>query len=107
MMTAGLHIVLLAFAIVGYAGTGASLAVARARFVNDGERDIGMFGVAGMLFMFGALCTLVGSGIAGVLALGGVALWVGYVVTAQRLGLFTVETGLFEHEHEHEPRQTT
>jgi threonine/homoserine efflux transporter RhtA len=107
MMTAGLHMVLLVFATVGFAGAGASLAVARTRHMNDGERDAGMLGVAGMLFMFGALCTAVGSGLIGVIAFGGVAVWVGYVVTAQRLGLFEIDTIPREEAHAKEPRQTT
>jgi threonine/homoserine efflux transporter RhtA len=107
MMTAGLQLVLLAFAMIGFAGTGASLAVARSRHMTDGERDAGMLGVAGMLFLFGALCTAVSSGLVGVIAFGGVALWVGYVVTAQRLGVFEIETGWFEEAPAEEPRQTT
>jgi len=107
MMTAGLQMVLLMFALVGFAGAGASLAVARSRQVSEGEYDTGMLGVAGMLLVFGMLCTAVGSGLLGVLAFGGVTLWAGYVVTAQRVGLFTIETGWLEEAHETEPRQTT
>lgn len=106
MMTAGLQLVLLVFAVIGFAGTGASLAVARGRYVKDGERDAGMIGVAVMMFVFGSLCTMVGSGILGVVAFGGVMLWVGYVVTAQRVGLFRIETGWLEESHAAEPRQT-
>jgi threonine/homoserine efflux transporter RhtA len=107
MMTAGLHLVLLMFALIGFAGAGASLAVARTRQVADGEHDTGMLGVAGMLFVFGTLCTVVGSGLVGVFAFGGVTLWAGYVVTAQRVGLFHIETGWLEEARETEPRQTT
>lgn len=107
MMTAGLQVVLLVFAVIGFAGTGASLAVARARHVNEGERDPGMLGVAAMLFVFGALCTAVGSGLVGVVAFGGVMLWVGYVVAAQRVGLFRIETGWMEEHIPAEPRQRT
>jgi threonine/homoserine efflux transporter RhtA len=107
MMTAGLQVVLLMFALVGFAGGGASLAVARSRQVSEGEYDTGMLGVAGMLLVFGALCAAVGSGLLGVLAFGGVALWAGYVVTAQRVGLFRIETGWLEEARETEPRQTT
>jgi hypothetical protein len=53
MMTAGLQIILLMFALVGFAGTGASMAVANSRRKVDGERDAGMLGVAAMLFIFG------------------------------------------------------
>ena len=107
MMTAGLQLVLLVFAVIGFAGTGAALAVARARHVNDGEYDAGMIGVAVMMFVFGSLCTAVGSGLLGVIAFGGVMLWVGYVVTAQRVGLFRIETGWLEEACQAEPRQRT
>nr|PZN89137.1 MAG: hypothetical protein DIU52_14990 [bacterium] len=87
----GLRIVLLIFALVGYGGAGASLAVVRYRRLSEGERDVGMIAVAVMLFAFGALCTLVGVGSAGILAFGGVALWASYVLMAQHMGLFTIE----------------
>jgi threonine/homoserine efflux transporter RhtA len=106
MMTAGLQLVLLGFATVGFAGTGASLAVAQGRRRVDGDRDAGMLGVAAMLFVFGTLCTVAGSGLVGVLAFGGVVVWVGYVVTAQRVGLFQIETGWPEERAPAEPRQT-
>jgi hypothetical protein len=86
-----LRIVLLVFALIGFVGTGASLAVGRYRHLMDGERDLGMLGVACMLFVFGALCTVVGSGLVGVLAFGGIALWASYVLMAQHLGIFRVE----------------
>jgi threonine/homoserine efflux transporter RhtA len=107
MMTAGLQIVLLGFATIGFAGTGASLAVANGRRRMDGERDAGMLAVAAMLFVFGSLCALASSGVLGVLAYGGVIGWVGYVVTAQRVGLFQIETGWLEENTPAEPRQRT
>jgi hypothetical protein len=107
MMTAGLQLVLLAFALIGFTGTGAALAVARGRYVNGGEYDAGMIGVAVMMFLFGSLCTMVGSGLLGVAAFGGVMLWAGYVVTAQRVGLFRIETGWLEEACPAEPRQRT
>jgi threonine/homoserine efflux transporter RhtA len=108
MMTAGLQVVLLGFATIGFAGTGASLAVARGRSRMDGERDAGMLAVAAMLFVFGVLCTLASSGVSGVLAFGSVVLWIGYVVTAQRLGMFRIETAAFPAEAtEAEPQQRT
>jgi len=107
-MTAGLHVILLMFATVGFAGGGASLAVARARRLDDGQHDPGMLGVAVMLFVFGSLCTIVGSGFSGVLAFGGVMLGTGYVVAAGRIGLFEVQTGRLEEScAPHEPRQRT
>lgn len=107
MMTAGLFFVLLMFALVGFVGAGASLAMARTRFTNEGVHDAGMLGIAGMLFVFGTLCTSAGSGLAGVLVLGGTGMWIGYVVAAQRLGMFEIETGWYEETHAREPRQTT
>jgi hypothetical protein len=107
MMTAGLQIILLIFATIGFGGAGASLAVARSRYVNDGERDAGMLGVAAMLVVFGALCTSVSSGLIGVVAFGGVTSWIGYIVAAQRIGLFRIETGWLEEPTAAEPRQRT
>lgn len=107
MMTAGLHMVLLGFALVGFAGAGAALAVARSRYLNDGHRDAGMTGVALMLLVFGSLCTALGSGIAGVLAFGTLCAGIGYTTTAQRLGLFRIETGWLEEAPAEEPRQPT
>ena len=95
-MTAGLRVVLLLFAVVGFTGTGASLAVARQRFVNDRESDLGMLAVAAMLFMFAALCTVVAGGLVGVAAFGSVIVWAAYVATAQRIGLFRIEVSGFQ-----------
>jgi len=93
MSHAGLAIILLAFALVGFGGAGASLAVARARWVEDADRDVGMWGVAAMLGVFGALCTLVATGLPGLGAFGPVAVWASYVLMAQHLGLFHIEVG--------------
>lgn len=92
-MSQGLQLVLLLFAVVGYGGAGASLAVARQRRLTDGERDLGMLAVAAMLFVFGALCTVVGVGVAGVFAFGGVVTWASYVLTAQHMGIFRIDAG--------------
>lgn len=104
-----LRVVLLVFALIGFAGTGASLAVGRYRHLMDGERDLGMLGVASMLFVFGALCTAVGTGLTGVLAFGGVALWASYVLMAQHLGIFRVEINgrvqTAQHSTREEPQQ--
>lgn len=91
MSRVGLAIILLAFALVGFGGAGASLAVARARWVEEADRDVGMWGVAAMLGVFGALCTLVATGLAGLGAFGPVAIWASYVLMAQHLGLFRIE----------------
>ena len=92
-MNLGLEIVLLLFALVGYVGTGASLAVARYRSLDDGQLDIGMLGVALMLLVFGVICTAVAVGAYGVLAVGGVAIWASYVVMARQIGLFDIDVG--------------
>jgi len=91
MIGVGLDIILLLFALVGFAGAGASLAVARARWLDEGDRDIGMWGVASMLLVFGTLCALVASGIPGICAFGSAAVWGSYVAMAQHVGVFRVE----------------
>jgi hypothetical protein len=106
-MTAGLRVVLLLFAVVGFAATGASLAAARHRFVSDRENDLGMVAVSLMLLVFAALCTAVAAGFSGVFAFGGVILWASYVVTAQRIGLFRVDTNREEETTVAGPRQRT
>jgi formate hydrogenlyase subunit 3/multisubunit Na+/H+ antiporter MnhD subunit len=104
-MTIGLRLILLLFALVGFTGAGASIAVSRHRDLTDGESDMGMLAVAVMLFIFGALCTVVATGLVGVLAFGGISLWVSYVATAQRIGLFTVQSSRLEEAATEEPRQ--
>jgi hypothetical protein len=106
-MTTGLRIILMLFAVVGFAGAGASLAVARHRFVSDRESDLGMLAVSVMLLVFATLCTAVASGIAGIFAFGGVLLWASYVVTAQRMGLFRVDVSRLEETAIEGPRQRT
>jgi threonine/homoserine efflux transporter RhtA len=107
-MTHGLQIVLLIFAAVGYAGAGVSLAVSRQRKLAEGARDLGMLGVAAMLFLFATLCTVIGVGAIGILAFGGVVLWAGYLFMAQRIGLFRIEADgppSTEEEASKEPRR--
>src|SRR5690606_30581577 len=105
-MSESLRIILLLFALVGYAGTGASLAVNRYRRLTEGERDVGMVGVAAMLFIFGMLCTTVGVGLAGVPAVGGVVIWASYTFMAQHMGMFTIETGRGPPTEEQSTRET-
>jgi hypothetical protein len=93
MWTAVFSLVLLMFAMAGFGGAGASVAVVRARYASFGERDAGMVAVATMLFIFGTVCSVVEWGVAGMAALGTLSAWVGYVLAAQRLGLFPIETG--------------
>lgn len=92
-MTPGLRLILLLFALIGFGGTGAALAVARYRKVADGDRDVGMIGVAGMLLLFGVLCAAVGVGLSGVLAFGGVVVWASYLFMAQHMGIFRIDAG--------------
>ena len=87
----GMRLMLLVFALVGFAGAGAALAVARYRLLSEGERDLGLGGIALMFLIFGALCTTAASGLFGVLAFGGVAVWASYLLMARRLGLFHIE----------------
>ena len=106
-MTLGLQIILLLFAVVGFGGTGASLAVARYRRLADGERDLGMLCVAGMLFLFGALCTVVASGFAGVFAFGGVVMLASYLFMARQMGMFEVDAGGSPPPTQSEPTEET
>lgn len=87
----GIRLMLLVFALVGFAGAGAALAVVRHRLMTDGERDLGLTGIALMFLVFGALCTTAASSLFGVLAFGGVSVWASYLLTARRLGLFRIE----------------
>jgi hypothetical protein len=93
-MNLGLEVVLLGFALIGYVGTGASLAVARYRVLEDGDLDFGMLGVAVMLFGFGAICTSVAVGRLGVFGIGVVVVWASYVVMARQIGMFSVEVSM-------------
>jgi len=106
-MTTGLGLVLLLFAAVGFTGTGASLAVARKRRISESEHDYGMIAVAVMLLIFAILCTTVATGFSGVLAFGGVAAWVAYLVAAQRVGLFQIEVTRYKEPAMGGPRQRT
>lgn len=92
MTVQGLRLVLLVFALAGFTGTGVALAVARYRYLTDGVRDWGLAGVTLMLFVFGALCTLAASGVWGVLAFGAVITGATYLIAAQHIGMFRIET---------------
>lgn len=87
-----MRFILLAFAMVGFAAAGAALAVTRNRLMGEGERDFGLGAIAAMFLLFGTLCTVAASGVFGVLAFGGVVTWASYLIMAQRLGLFSIET---------------
>lgn len=103
-MTLELGLILLGFAAIGFSGAGAAVAVARSR-TGESERDLGMLGVAVLLFGFAALCAAVLGGLAAVLAIGTVVLWAGYVYAAQRSGLFQVQCGPLGEQPAEEPRE--
>jgi hypothetical protein len=91
-MVYGMRLMLLIFAMVGFAAAGAAIAVTRYRLLGEGERDFGLMAIAGMFAIFGSLCTIAASGLFGVLAFGGVLVWCSYLLMGQRLGLFSIET---------------
>ena len=84
---------LLMFAGVAFAGAGAALAIMRQRTAEQGERDLGLASVVLMLVTFGGLCAILSAGFGAVFGFGGVVMWVAYVLTAQRVGMFKVEVG--------------
>ena len=84
---------LLIFAGVAFAGAGAALAIMRQRAAEQGERDVGLALVVAMLVLFGALCAILSAGFAAIFGFGGVVMWVAYVMTAHRIGMFRVEVG--------------
>lgn len=91
MTLQGMRILLLMFALVGFAGAGAALAMARHRWISEGEQDLGIGAIAAMFLAFGSLCTVAASSLFGIIAFGGVAVWASYILMARRLGLFTIE----------------
>ena len=84
---------LLIFAGVAFAGAGAALAIMRQRSADQGEKDIGLALVVGMLVLFGSLCAILSTGFGAIFGFGAVVMWVAYVMTANRIGLFKVEVG--------------
>lgn len=87
----GMRLMLLVFALVGFAGAGAAFAVVRYRLLEEGERDVGLSGIAIMFLTFGALCTAAAGSLFGVVAFGGVIVWASYLLMARRLDLFQIE----------------
>jgi hypothetical protein len=85
---AAIILTLMFFAAIGFAGAGVAFAVGRAREISEAEIDVGMRAVTLLLFAFGAVCTYVAVGFAGVLAFGGVVSWTSYIFSAQRVGVF-------------------
>ncbi len=107
MITArGMRLLLLLFALGGFAGAGAALAVGRFREVDDGGTDVGLAAIAGLFLLFGILCTLAVGGLTGILAFGGVIVWAAYLIMAQRLGLFRIETRPAPPAHRETSRRT-
>ena len=90
-MISSVKIMLLFFAALGFAGAGAALAVARLRQLREGIGDTGMRGLAFILSLFSAMCTMTVAGAMGIIAFGGVIVWCSYVLCAQRIGVFRIE----------------
>ena len=99
-MTVGLTLMLLLFAGVAFAGAGAALAIMRQRSAEQGERDLGLMSVVFMLVTFGALCAILSAGFGAIFGFGAVLMWVAYILTAHRIGMFRVEVGSTEESHE-------
>lgn len=103
-MTAWIRIGLLLVALVTFASGGAALGVVRMRRLHDGRTDWSMVSVAAALAAVGALATAAATGVLGILAFGGVTVWASYIITAQRIGLFRVQSGVMEEPTIEEPR---
>jgi hypothetical protein len=86
-----IKIALLVFATLGFTGAGVALAIARLRYLDNGETDIGMRALAFVLCVFSAICTTSAAGFMGVAAFGGVIVWSSYVLWAQHVGVFRIE----------------
>ena len=86
------RLLLLLFGVIGFAGAGAALALARHRRANEARTDNAMEGLAAVLGAFAALCTSAAAGWTGVPALGGAVSLASYVLTAREIGLFEIET---------------
>ena len=84
-------IALLSCAALGFVGVGAALAVGRLRELQEGNSDLGMRGLAGVLGIFSAACTISAAGFVGILAFGGVIAWCSYVFCSHRIGVFSIE----------------
>ena len=90
-MIALVKIALLVFAALGFAGTGAAVAVGRLRELQEGNPDLGMRGLAMVLGSFSAACTISATGFLGIIAFGAVVTWASYVFCAHRIGVFSIE----------------
>ena len=92
MITPGWRIFLVLTSATFYVGAGASLALGRYRRQTTADLDFSALGAA-VVSLFASVLLIPAAGILAVPAFGAVVGWVGYLVAAQRLGLFSVETG--------------
>ena len=91
MITPGWRIFLVLTSAIFYCGAGAALALGTFRRRMD-ELDFSALGAA-VVFFFASVLLVPAAGVLAVPAFGTVIAWVGYLIAAQRLGLFAVETG--------------
>lgn len=99
MITPGWQFVLILISGVFYAGAGAAVALGRFRARTEDVLDFSGLG-AGVVFAFASVLILPAAGWLAIPAFGAVVAWVAFVVSAQRLALFRIETG----EPERRPR---
>jgi len=92
VITPGWRIFLVLTSATFFVGAGASLALGRYRRQATADLDFSALG-AGVVSLFASVLLIPAAGILAVPAFGAVVGWVGYLVAAQRLGLFSVETG--------------
>lgn len=96
MMNLWVRLSLLLIGLVAWVAAGAALATLRFRTHRGQRHDIGLAAVASALLGVGALCSAAASGLVSILAFGGVSVWVSYIITAQRIGLFRLESPVRE-----------
>jgi hypothetical protein len=92
-MTIFVRIIVLACAAASFAGTGASVAIRRFRTLEEMPDDQGFTAIAGMLFVAGTLCAGLAGGLSAIPAILVPVGCAAYALTAQRLGVFRIETG--------------
>jgi hypothetical protein len=92
VITPGWRIFLVLLSAVFFSGAGAALALWKLRRQTTEVPDFSALG-AGVVFFFASVLLIPAAGVLAVPALGAVVAWVGYLVAAQRRGLFAVETG--------------
>lgn len=91
-MNIWIRLSLMLVALVAWTAAGAVLAALRHRTRQYEHFDWGLTAVAGSLMGVGALCSAAASGLMAIFAFGGVCIWSSYVVAAQRLGLFRLQS---------------